>query len=84
MPNYKLRICFSALFHCWFSMLSSNQGHLNTQFAVPDGPNEIKELEVYQFTGAGGVALSMYNTDEVYIHQMSSLFLLLESQFEVY
>uniref|UniRef100_A5BBY9 Isocitrate dehydrogenase [NADP] n=1 Tax=Vitis vinifera TaxID=29760 RepID=A5BBY9_VITVI len=31
---------------------------------VPDGPNEIKELEVYQFTGAGGVALSMYNTDE--------------------
>ncbi|KAK7243687.1 hypothetical protein RIF29_38497 [Crotalaria pallida] len=31
---------------------------------VPSGREETKELEVYNFTGAGGVALSMYNTDE--------------------
>ena len=26
-----------------------------------------RQLEVYNFTGAGGVALSMYNTDEASI-----------------
>uniref|UniRef100_A0A0D2U1I3 Isocitrate dehydrogenase [NADP] n=1 Tax=Gossypium raimondii TaxID=29730 RepID=A0A0D2U1I3_GOSRA len=31
---------------------------------VPDTSNEKKELEVFNFKGAGGVALSMYNTDE--------------------
>jgi isocitrate dehydrogenase len=31
---------------------------------VPEGKEENTELEVYNFTGAGGVALSMYNTDE--------------------
>ncbi|KAK1367328.1 Isocitrate dehydrogenase [NADP] [Heracleum sosnowskyi] len=31
---------------------------------VPDGHSEKTELEVFNFTGAGGVALSMYNTDE--------------------
>ncbi|XP_048429668.1 isocitrate dehydrogenase [NADP]-like [Pyrus x bretschneideri] len=31
---------------------------------VPDGPNEKTEWEVYSFTGAGGIALFMYNTDE--------------------
>jgi hypothetical protein len=36
-------------------------------FAAPDGHEETKELEVYNFTGAGGVALAMYNTDEVCI-----------------
>ena len=34
-------------------------------YAVPDGHNEKTEFEVYKFKGAGGVALSMYNTDEV-------------------
>ncbi|KAI5445489.1 isocitrate dehydrogenase [NADP], chloroplastic [Lathyrus oleraceus] len=38
-------------------------GKLKLMF-VPDGHEETKELEVYNFTGAGGVALSMYNTDE--------------------
>ena len=80
--NAGVCICFSAVFNCWSSMLSY-KGDLITQFAVPDGSNEKKELEVYKFTGAGGVALSMYNTDEVYMHQMSSFFLLLESQLEV-
>jgi hypothetical protein len=37
------------------------------RFAAPDGHEETKELEVYNFTGAGGVALAMYNTDEVCI-----------------
>ena len=32
---------------------------------VPNGHDDTKELEVYEFTGAGGIALSMYNTDEV-------------------
>ncbi|KAI8010537.1 Isocitrate dehydrogenase [NADP] [Camellia lanceoleosa] len=32
---------------------------------VPEGKDEKMELEVYNFTGVGGVALSMYNTDEV-------------------
>nr|GMD54638.1 isocitrate dehydrogenase [NADP] [Ipomoea batatas] len=31
---------------------------------VPEGKDEKTELEVFNFTGAGGVALSMYNTDE--------------------
>ncbi|KAG9129198.1 hypothetical protein Leryth_006401 [Lithospermum erythrorhizon] len=31
---------------------------------VPEGGDEKTEFEVYNFTGAGGVALSMYNTDE--------------------
>ncbi|KAI4323312.1 hypothetical protein L6164_022927 [Bauhinia variegata] len=30
----------------------------------PSGHGERKDLEVYNFTGAGGIALSMYNTDE--------------------
>lgn len=32
---------------------------------VPTRADESIELEVFNFTGAGGVALSMYNTDEV-------------------
>ncbi|KAK2983768.1 hypothetical protein RJ640_005094, partial [Escallonia rubra] len=31
---------------------------------VPDGQDEKTELEVFNFTGSGGVALSMYNTDK--------------------
>ena len=31
---------------------------------VPEGKDEKTELEVFNFTGEGGVALSMYNTDE--------------------
>lgn len=30
-----------------------------------DGIEEQIELDVFNFSGAGGVALSMYNTDEV-------------------
>ncbi|XP_057949806.1 isocitrate dehydrogenase [NADP]-like isoform X1 [Malania oleifera] len=38
-------------------------GNLKLLF-VPDGHKEKIELEVFNFTGAGGIALSMYNTDE--------------------
>lgn len=38
-------------------------GKLKLVFA-PSGHEEPKELDVYNFTGAGGVALAMYNTDE--------------------
>ncbi|CAN1123013.1 Isocitrate dehydrogenase [NADP] [Linum perenne] len=31
---------------------------------VPEGDGEAQEIEVYNFTGAGGVSLAMYNTDE--------------------
>ncbi|KMT17461.1 hypothetical protein BVRB_2g037990 [Beta vulgaris subsp. vulgaris] len=31
---------------------------------VPEGKDEKSEMEVFKFTGDGGVALSMYNTDE--------------------
>lgn len=33
--------------------------------AVPDGQGDNTELEVYRFKHPGGVAMSMYNTDEV-------------------
>lgn len=36
----------------------------------PEGKEEQAELEVFNFTGAGGVALSMYNTDEVCMLQV--------------
>jgi len=32
---------------------------------VPEGKGEKTELEVFDFTGQGGVSLAMYNTDEV-------------------
>ncbi|GKB04876.1 hypothetical protein Tco_0833071 [Tanacetum coccineum] len=34
---------------------------------VTEGGSEITDLEVYNFTGAGGVALSMYNIDELWV-----------------
>jgi isocitrate dehydrogenase len=34
-------------------------------YSLIDGKEEQIDLEVFNFTGAGGVALSMYNTDEV-------------------
>ena len=38
--------------------------------AVPEGQEEKTELEVYNFTGAGGVAIAMYNTDEVWFWEL--------------
>lgn len=40
----------------------------------PEGKEEQVELEVFKFTGAGGVALSMYNTDEVIDGSYASLY----------
>ena len=34
-------------------------------FAEPSGSSRKTEFEVFNFTGAGGVALALYNTDEV-------------------
>jgi hypothetical protein len=39
-------------FSCFFVLLA-------------EGKDETVDLEVFNFTGAGGVALAMYNTDEV-------------------
>jgi hypothetical protein len=33
--------------------------------AVSDSGGELHEFEVFHFDGVGGVALTMYNTDEV-------------------
>ena len=44
---------------------------LSRAFTAPSGNEGIKELEVYNFTGAGGIALSMYNTDEVCIKEFN-------------
>ncbi|XP_048615601.1 peroxisomal isocitrate dehydrogenase [NADP]-like [Brassica napus] len=38
----------------------------------PSGPSRKTEFEVFNFTGAGGVALAMYNTDEVDIIEKSA------------
>jgi hypothetical protein len=35
-------------------------------FIFKEGKEDNLELEVFDFKGAGGVALAMYNTDEVY------------------
>ncbi len=46
--------------------------------AVPEtGGGETQEFEVYDFTGAGGVGITMYNTDEV--HSFEFLFGLLHN-----
>lgn len=34
-------------------------------YAETEGSEEKTQIEVFRFTGEGGVALSMYNTDEV-------------------
>ncbi|CAN1748904.1 Isocitrate dehydrogenase [NADP] [Linum perenne] len=44
-------------------LVVAEPGKLKMVF-VPDGHNKTTELEVFKFTGAGGVGLSMYNTDE--------------------
>ena len=49
---------------------------------MTEGKEETKELEVFNFTGAGGVALSMYNTDEVYTKQPKPFWLTCQFQFE--
>ena len=36
-----------------------------TYVTVPDRGTKGVEMEVFNFAGPGGVALSMYNTDEV-------------------
>ena len=35
------------------------------EFTEPDNGGEAEELDVYHYNGAGGVGLSMFNTDEV-------------------
>ncbi|KAF3643042.1 Isocitrate dehydrogenase [NADP] [Capsicum annuum] len=54
----KLKLVFGKLLFA--ALLDMNL--LNS--SVPEGSDEKTEYEVYNFTGAGGVALSMYNTDE--------------------
>lgn len=71
-------LAFFNHFHC-LHICSAYIG--NCLFAEPDGHTEKTEFEVFNFNGAGGVALSMYNTDEVEIRKMQffclSSFLLL-------
>lgn len=45
---------------------------------------EAEEFEVFDFEGAGGVALSMYNTDEVILIAFASMFSFLSSLFLIH
>lgn len=54
---------------------------IQLHFTAPSGHEEPKELEVYNFTGAGGVALAMYNTDEVCIWMVLFIIILFEHIF---
>lgn len=65
LPNIKF-CSFTIFLHLYNVFLSHHLKELKTS-AVPDGCGEKTEFEVFNFTGAGGVALSMYNTDEVHI-----------------
>ncbi|KAG6385809.1 hypothetical protein SASPL_154690 [Salvia splendens] len=47
-----------------YASLGQSKSIIFGPYAVPEGSGETTELEVYNFTGEGGVALSMYNTDE--------------------
>ena len=78
----KLKLVFGKLFYqlSFFSELYWLISHLLVfshfsfifHSAVPEGQDEKTELEVYNFTGAGGVALAMYNTDEVQLCKFSN------------
>ena len=57
MPKPYLLFNESSIAFLW-KFLSINM------LAVVEG-QETQEIEVFNFTGAGGVALAMYNTDEV-------------------
>jgi isocitrate dehydrogenase len=52
-------------------------GKLKMVFVPETGGGETQEFEVYDFTGAGGVGITMYNTDEV--HSFEFLFGLLHN-----
>ena len=53
ISEYKLRIVSMSCLHSYLLRTAT------------DGVEEQIELDVFNFSGAGGVALSMYNTDEV-------------------
>lgn len=53
MTKYKLSIVSVSCLHSYLFKTAT------------DGIEEQIELDVFNFSGAGGVALSMYNTDEV-------------------
>ena len=42
-------------------------GKLDIKF-TPDDGSDAMQYTVFQFENSGGVALAMYNTDEVFIH----------------
>lgn len=45
--------------------IKNRYGYMTYTITVPDRGIEGIEVEVFNFTEPGGVALSMYNTDEV-------------------
>lgn len=57
----------SVLWYSYFLYILNCHNCIFSGLTVPEGSDEKTELEVYNFTGEGGVALSMYNTDEVCI-----------------
>ncbi|KAM3328041.1 isocitrate dehydrogenase [Capsicum galapagoense] len=57
----KLKLVFGKVFADLYSCMNLYDSQVPL---VPEGTDQKTEFEVYNFTGAGGVALSMYNTDE--------------------
>lgn len=51
---------------CHEDIIESFTNLAHFEVAVPENGGETQDLTVYDFEGAGGVALTMYNTDEVF------------------
>ncbi|KAI3788743.1 hypothetical protein L2E82_01516 [Cichorium intybus] len=60
-----------------FWLQNESSGPPLNAYTFPEGEGEKIDLEVHNFIGAGGVALSIYNTDEEFVMQLLKCLLLL-------
>lgn len=56
---------YSCILSCYHCTRVSDKFFFSIFFFSIEGKEGTTEMEVFNFTGDGGVALSMYNTDEV-------------------
>eukprot|EP00898_Chlorokybus_atmophyticus_P003082 jgi/Chlat1/3775/Chrsp259S03942 len=88
IPSWKQAICIGR--HAFgdqyraTDMVVKGPGKLTVTFVPSDG-GQPQEHEVYEFEGAGGVALSMYNTDEsIRAFAKSSMTIALDKKWPLY